>query len=367
MKNCIKNSLKASNGITLIALVITIIVLLILAGISIQMLTGDNGILTKAIDSKEKTERAEIIETAQMDILGKQAQNQGILSEQELIDILTSNDYNTKGTLSNNNEQSVLQKTLTSNGGKYQIPVSEIYNGLLISEEDSGYGLYDINTGKLKKSWEDLLAEGIIKINEYDNLITNFENNQNSSSDILDGKLKIRNDVTIIGNDAFNKCTKLKEVIIPEGVTTIGNGAFCNCSSLTKVIISDSVNLMGSGIFASCSSLTDVSLPKNGKLGYSMFAGCSSLETIVLYQPVGSTYLQGTFAGCSKLKSVNIAFLDSGFDVIDGAFVGCTSLTITVPDNVQVRAGSFGGVKQVYYNGSNDTSNWGAQNVSKSE
>ena len=42
-------------GITLIALVITIIILLILAGISIAMLTGDNGILTKASNSKEQT------------------------------------------------------------------------------------------------------------------------------------------------------------------------------------------------------------------------------------------------------------------------------------------------------------------------
>ncbi len=43
--------MKKQNGITLIALVITIIVLLILAGISIAMLTGDEGILTKASDS----------------------------------------------------------------------------------------------------------------------------------------------------------------------------------------------------------------------------------------------------------------------------------------------------------------------------
>ena len=53
--NKIKKTLKASNGITLIALVVTIIVLLILAGISIQMLTGDNGILTRAGEAKEKT------------------------------------------------------------------------------------------------------------------------------------------------------------------------------------------------------------------------------------------------------------------------------------------------------------------------
>ena len=44
--------MKNQKGITLIALVITIIVLLILAGISIAMLAGDNGVLTKASDSK---------------------------------------------------------------------------------------------------------------------------------------------------------------------------------------------------------------------------------------------------------------------------------------------------------------------------
>ena len=48
-----------SKGITLIALVITIIVLLILAGVSIAMLTGENGILTQAQKAKDETEKAE--------------------------------------------------------------------------------------------------------------------------------------------------------------------------------------------------------------------------------------------------------------------------------------------------------------------
>ena len=47
---------KNSNGITLIALVVTIIVLLILAGVSISMLTGQNGILNRAAEAKDKTE-----------------------------------------------------------------------------------------------------------------------------------------------------------------------------------------------------------------------------------------------------------------------------------------------------------------------
>ena len=51
-----------NKGITLIALVITIIVLLILAGVSIAMITGQNGILTKANEAKTKTEQAEIAE-----------------------------------------------------------------------------------------------------------------------------------------------------------------------------------------------------------------------------------------------------------------------------------------------------------------
>ena len=56
---------QGNNGITLIALVVTIIILIILAGISISMLTSQNGILTRTIEAKEKTELAnekEVIE-----------------------------------------------------------------------------------------------------------------------------------------------------------------------------------------------------------------------------------------------------------------------------------------------------------------
>lgn len=54
--------LKNNKGITLIALVVTIIVLLILAGVSIAMLTGDNGILTQSKTAKTDTEKAEAVE-----------------------------------------------------------------------------------------------------------------------------------------------------------------------------------------------------------------------------------------------------------------------------------------------------------------
>ena len=63
MKN---ENLKNESGITLIALVVTIILLLILAGVTISMLTGENGILNRAREAKKKTETAnekEIIQT----------------------------------------------------------------------------------------------------------------------------------------------------------------------------------------------------------------------------------------------------------------------------------------------------------------
>ena len=63
-----RNTKRKNEGITLIALVITIIVLLILAGVTIATLMGDNGILTKANEAKKQNEIAEVKERAQLDI-----------------------------------------------------------------------------------------------------------------------------------------------------------------------------------------------------------------------------------------------------------------------------------------------------------
>ena len=57
---------KKNNGITLIALVITIIVLLILAGVTIATLTGENGILTRASDASEETKKASVEEQVKL-------------------------------------------------------------------------------------------------------------------------------------------------------------------------------------------------------------------------------------------------------------------------------------------------------------
>ena len=73
--------MKKENGITLVALVVTIIVLIILAGISINLLLGDNGIITIAKRAKENTELAKIEEETELNELYTQLENTGGSSE----------------------------------------------------------------------------------------------------------------------------------------------------------------------------------------------------------------------------------------------------------------------------------------------
>ena len=71
----VKKAKTSNKGITLIALVITIIVLLILAGVSIVTLTGENGILTQAQNAKTETKVAELEEELKLAIMGSYGQD----------------------------------------------------------------------------------------------------------------------------------------------------------------------------------------------------------------------------------------------------------------------------------------------------
>ena len=76
-RNKEKDMAKRQTGITLIALVITIIVLLILAGVSIATLTGDNGILKQANQAKENTNSKAAWEKVQVEALGSISKDTG--------------------------------------------------------------------------------------------------------------------------------------------------------------------------------------------------------------------------------------------------------------------------------------------------
>ena len=121
------NKIKSTKGITLISLVVTIIILLILAGVTIATLMGDNGLINKAKDAKIKTEIASIKEEIQTDILGKQAENNGNISDDSLKEILEN-----YGVLSD--EEKLTDKTLTTTKGSYEIKVSDIFNGTTVKD-----------------------------------------------------------------------------------------------------------------------------------------------------------------------------------------------------------------------------------------
>ena len=119
-----------NKGITLIALVITIIVLLILAGVSIAMLTGENGILTQAQEAKKATERASIIEEVQLDILGKQTENgSGDITAGELEEILKKYFSNEEQNLKDIIAGTSTDKLISKEDETIKIDLSEIYNG----------------------------------------------------------------------------------------------------------------------------------------------------------------------------------------------------------------------------------------------
>mgnify|MGYP002576309352 CR=1 FL=1 len=88
-----KTKFKNAKGITLIALVITIIVLLILAGVTIATLTGDNGILKKAGDAKTQTEQAKEDENLKIAIAGSYGTD-GKLNLKDLKDNLENQGIN---------------------------------------------------------------------------------------------------------------------------------------------------------------------------------------------------------------------------------------------------------------------------------
>ena len=99
--------MKNQKGITLIALVITIIVLLILAGVSIAMLTGQNGILTQAQNANDATLKGEAEEAVKLAIntimTNKSAEEAGVNSNTTITKLTTLTAGNIKQVMENNN------------------------------------------------------------------------------------------------------------------------------------------------------------------------------------------------------------------------------------------------------------------------
>ena len=111
----VKHKKNNVSGITLIALVITIIILLILAGISVQMLTGDNGILNRAVDAKNKYDNSVYYEEAQMNIMEGKIEDVTNIPTEPSIYTINFNANGGEGTMQSMTISQGETKTLTAN------------------------------------------------------------------------------------------------------------------------------------------------------------------------------------------------------------------------------------------------------------
>ena len=139
--------------------------------------------------------------------------------------------------------------------------------------------------------------------------------------------------VTSIGYSAFNGCTGLASIIIPNSVTSIGFGAFCGCTGLTSIIIPNSVTNIGFGAFCGCTGLTSITIPNSvTSIGDNAFYGCTGLISITIPNSVTSIGY-GAFCDCIDLTSITIP--NSVTSIGYSAFKGCKNLTsITIPGSV---------------------------------
>ncbi len=144
---------------------------------------------------------------------------------------------------------------------------------------------------------------------------------------------------------AFEGCTSLRHVTIPDAVTDIGDYAFLSCTSLTSATIGNGVTNIGNSVFFGCIGLTGINVhalnPAYTSIGGVLF---DKAQSVVVLCPEGKTGVYtlpsqvtsigvAAFINCTQLMGLTMA--DGVTSIRDFAFRGCTSLTsVTIPDNV---------------------------------
>ena len=328
--------LKNAKGITLIALVITIIILLILAGITLNTLWGEGGIINQAERTKIMNELATYKEQLDLFVKEKTIEDQ-TYEEESLTAGKTELFYSTK-----KDEGGNIKTVIPGISNEYFEKLEIIKGELLINTKD-------------KREIEIAQSMGI-EVNPYD--ITEDGELLSSNGNLLlmdsNGTLTIPDRVTKIGEGAFANLEGLKTIIIPgtveeiaasafahnktletvimkDGVKVIGVCAFEQCAQLKTVEMPDSIETIGSQAFYSCPNLTDIEIPPNITMIPSyLFCNCSSLKTINL--PEGITDIGSTSFKSTSITNIKIP--SSVTNINSNAFEDCKKLeTIDLTGN----------------------------------
>ena len=345
--------MKRGNGVTLIALAVTIIVMLILAGVTISTLTGNSGITTKASKAKTKSYLANIKEEYELYLSEKR------MDDEYDLDTLYANDKTIRyeGNEVGTGIAEICSSIKKGDEKKFEIIKGKIYyvsqdkNVIPIAVE-LGFSInqYEITDGGVLKSSSMNLYlvdnDGHLDLSEYEGKIKTIEAGAFSKVEIESGinplqsivlpkgittigddafsyntsltSIKIPNTVTSIGKRAFQGCTNLTSIEIPDTVTYIGDYCFSGCNRLQKIKLSKKIQTINQRLLQGCSSLTEIEIQEGVKsIGYAAFSSCSKLTTITL--PASLTSFNGTaLAGLSRLTEVKVADGNNSFKFENG-------------------------------------------------
>lgn len=307
---------QSNKGITLIALIITVIVMLILAGVAINMTIGDNGIFKKTAETVVIHENAEVYEQLCLKIVDDELGDRIENTKTDKLSKLKSDGYMDENGIVNV-EAVTKRKMKTGNGN---LEIGDLYG--IVSIENEYYLIYlDKNKkekvlGKLFEISEDELLEptpedyfefapetgGIALKNGTSYYSTNKELGLKT---IVIPSTYQGQTVTKIGKKMGWKYgtqledlkqllwgfgwTEVEKIVIPNTVIEIGEliwsdsakGAFESCSNLKEVVIPNSVKIIGNSTFKKCSSLQEITIPTSvTNVGSYAFYHCTNLQKI---------------------------------------------------------------------------------------
>ena len=348
-----KKQRKNTKGITLIALVITIIVLLILAGVSIAMLTGQNGILTQAQRAKNETENA-------------QGKEQNILTSYENYMNSATNQVLDDDLPGNEDLKTFITQWSVADGETIVLPIYEKQETDEERGEKETYFNYNFTV-----DYGDGTVEEITSFNDEDIYHTyqtagtydvkinglcegwSFYNVGDSASNLTQIK---QWGVTQAKHIDFGNCTNLSGQIptpVKNSFTTVESFRllFYNCTNLNSQIpenlFYNATNVITLRNAFNISGVTG-NIPEN------LLSYCTKVENVeFLFDKSNITghIPENLFSKCSNLKSVMALFQETSISgVIPGKlfyncsnitkasqiFRGCTELTGSIPDDLFV-------------------------------
>ena len=324
----LKEELKyGKKGITLISLVVTIIVLLILAGTTIAMLTGENGILLKANEAKMATELSKYKEELELYKIEKTSENLEF-EEETLTAGKKELNYNTKP----ENEDGNIKTIIKDISDEYFEKLEIIKGELLITT---------VNDSEIK------IAQRLgIQVNPYDirdGVLWSANGNLSLLGDNT-GSLTIPDSVISIGEGAFANLKGLKTIIIPSSVKRIEKNAFYGNKTLETVIMQEKENTdgtfegveyIGEGAFKDCSNLKNIQFAENtlSEIKEEVFMYCGNLTKIKIPKNITKLPMY-TFYNCSNLTDIELPYNLTTIE--NNAFGRCINLSeIEIPENVK--------------------------------